>query len=84
MSRCNHTFSEWPAYTLTGSVREEVMFVLHGTGNNGKSTFRETIHSLLGDYALAADAGLLIERKSPGGATPELARLKGASIGLHQ
>lgn len=63
-------------YALTGSVREEVMFVLYGTGNNGKSTFRETVHSLVGDYALASDAGLLIERKTPGGATPELARLK--------
>ena len=27
-------------YMLTGSVREEVMFVLHGTGRNGKSTFQ--------------------------------------------
>jgi putative DNA primase/helicase len=67
-------------YTLTGSVREEVMFVSHGTGLNGKTTFRETAHSLLGDYALAADAGLLIERKTPGGATPELARLKGRRL----
>jgi putative DNA primase/helicase len=63
-------------YTLTGSTREEVLFVFFGTGNNGKSTHRETLHFLLGDYALAADAGLLIERKTPGGATPELARLK--------
>jgi putative DNA primase/helicase len=67
-------------YTLTGSAREEVLFVLYGTGNNGKSTYRETMHSLLGDYALAADAGLLIERKTPGGATPELARLKGRRL----
>jgi putative DNA primase/helicase len=67
-------------YMLTGSVREEVMFVLHGTGNNGKSTYRETVHSLLGGYALVADAGLLIERKTPGGATPEVARLKGRRL----
>ena len=67
-------------YTLTGSVSEEVLFVLYGTGCNGKSTFRETVHSILGDYALAADAGLLIERKTPGGATPELARLKGRRL----
>jgi putative DNA primase/helicase len=67
-------------YILTGSVREEVMFVLHGTGNNGKSTYRETVHSLLGGYALVADAGLLIERKTPGGATPEVARLKGRRL----
>jgi putative DNA primase/helicase len=64
-------------YTLTGSTCEEVLFVLWGTGNNGKSTWRETLHALFGDYAIAADAGLLIERKTPGGATPELARLKG-------
>jgi putative DNA primase/helicase len=64
-------------YTLTGSVREEVLFVLHGTGSNGKSTFRETLHALFGDYALAADASLLTERKKAGGATEEIARLKG-------
>ena len=32
---------------------------------------------MMGDYALAADAGLLTERKTPGGATEEIARLKG-------
>jgi putative DNA primase/helicase len=64
-------------YTLTGSVREEVLFVLYGTGSNGKSTFRETLHALFGDYALAADASLLTERKKAGGATEEIARLKG-------
>jgi putative DNA primase/helicase len=65
-------------YTLTGSVREEVMFVLYGIGNNGKSTFRETLHALLGDYALSSDASLMTERKTPGGATEEIARLKGS------
>jgi putative DNA primase/helicase len=64
-------------YTLTGSVQEEVMFVLYGIGNNGKSTFRETLHALLGDYALSSDASLMTERKGPGGATEEIARLKG-------
>jgi putative DNA primase/helicase len=46
-------------YALTGSVREEVLFFMYGTGNNGKSTWRETIHMMMGDYAIAADAGLL-------------------------
>ena len=67
-------------YTLTGSVREEVMFVLHGTGSNGKSTFRETLHAIFGDYAHAADASLLTERKIAGGATEEIARLKGRRL----
>jgi putative DNA primase/helicase len=64
-------------YTLTGSVCEEVLFVLYGTGSNGKSTFRETLHALFDDYALAADASLLTERKKAGGATEEIARLRG-------
>ena len=64
-------------YTLTGCVNEEVLFELFGTGRNGKSTFRETLHALFGDYALAADASLLTERKKAGGATEEIARLKG-------
>ena len=64
-------------YALTGLVREEVAFVLHGIGSNGKSTFRETLHALFGEYALAADAGLLTERRNPGGASEEIARLKG-------
>ena len=64
-------------YMLTGIVSEEVLFVLYGIGNNGKSTYRETVHALIGDYALAADAGLLTERKKAGGATEEIARLKG-------
>jgi putative DNA primase/helicase len=64
-------------YVLTGSVREEVTFMPYGTGCNGKSTYRETLHSLMGSYALAADANLLVERKATGGATEEIARLKG-------
>jgi putative DNA primase/helicase len=64
-------------YAFTGSVQEEVLFVLYGTGCNGKSTFRETIHALLGDYALAADASVLTERKNNGSATEEVARLQG-------
>src|ERR1700721_4414005 len=64
-------------YALTGSVREEVTFIFYGTGRNGKSTYRETLHALMGSYALAADANLLVERKATGGATEEIARLKG-------
>ena len=38
-------------YSLTGNVTERKMFILHGGGRNGKSTFLDTIHTLLGDYA---------------------------------
>ena len=67
-------------YMLTGSVREEVLFFAHGGGNNGKTTYRETLYELLGDYAITADAGLLLERRQAGSATPEVARLKGRRL----
>jgi len=35
-------------YCLTGVTSERVMFILHGDGANGKTTFLETIHMLLG------------------------------------
>jgi putative DNA primase/helicase len=67
-------------YILTGLTDEEVMFVLWGIGANGKSTFRETMFALLGDYAVASDASMLITSKSAGGATPDLARLYGRRL----
>jgi putative DNA primase/helicase len=67
-------------YLLTGLTVEEVLFVLWGTGANGKSTFRETLFALLGDYAIGADASLLITPKQGGGASPDLARLHGRRL----
>jgi putative DNA primase/helicase len=64
-------------YALTGRTSEEVLFVLWGSGNNGKSTFRETIFALFGDYAMGADATLLMTSRGNDSATPDLARLQG-------
>lgn len=64
-------------YLLTGSVAEEVVAIFWGTGKNGKSTFRETIYKLMGDYACAAGVELMLSKKEGGGPTPEVARLKG-------
>jgi putative DNA primase/helicase len=36
-------------YWLTGSVREEKLVVIYGTGGNGKTKFMETVRSTLGD-----------------------------------
>jgi putative DNA primase/helicase len=38
-------------YALTGDTREHVMFVLHGSGRNGKTTYVETMRKIVGDFA---------------------------------
>jgi putative DNA primase/helicase len=47
-------------YSLTGDVSEQVLFILWGTGANGKSTFLNTIMAMLGPYAMKATSELLM------------------------
>jgi len=64
-------------YALTGSTRERALFILHGTGRNGKSTLLETLLALLGEYALRTPVETLLAKRD--GAIPnDVARLKGA------
>jgi putative DNA primase/helicase len=67
-------------YCLTGLTVEEVLFVLVGTGANGKTTFRETIYTMMGDYAVGSDASLLVTSRRGNAATPDIARLHGRRI----
>lgn len=64
-------------YSLTGSVAEQVLFLLWGTGANGKSTFLNAIIDTLGnDYAMQAPDGLLMAKQGESHPT-ELADLFG-------
>ncbi|GAN35009.1 MAG: hypothetical protein DYG83_18335 [Candidatus Brocadia sp. AMX2] len=51
-------------YSLTGDVTEQCLFLLHGTGSNGKSTLLSCLSMLLGDYAQTADFETFLIRKS--------------------
>jgi putative DNA primase/helicase len=64
-------------YSLTGSGQEQVMFILHGSGANGKSTFISTVLALMGDYARQTPTETLLTRRG-NGITNDVARLKGA------
>lgn len=43
----------WKAtgYSLTGDISEQCLFILHGKGANGKSTFLQVLRHVIGEYA---------------------------------
>jgi putative DNA primase/helicase len=49
-------------YSLTGSQREQVIFILYGTGANGKSTLLDVFRGLVGDYGQTADFSSFAEK----------------------
>jgi putative DNA primase/helicase len=68
-------------YTMIGTTSERIMLVLHGGGSNGKSTLLKLVRTALGNYAKSLPVATLESQKfSKGGsgASPEIARLKGA------
>jgi len=66
-------------YSLTGSTQEHCLFVLYGTGRNGKSTFLNTLRLLFGDYARqAATDAFMAKRMGNSGPSDEIAALRGA------
>jgi putative DNA primase/helicase len=50
-------------YSMTGSTKEEIMFILLGDGSNGKSVLLETFNEALGDYGATSNVEILLERK---------------------
>jgi putative DNA primase/helicase len=64
-------------YSATGDTSEQCMFINHGTGANGKSTFQEAISAALGEYAMRAPTEMLLAKRA-GGIPNDVARLKGA------
>lgn len=64
-------------YSLTGDVGERSLFILHGSGRNGKSTLLETVNAILGDYALRSPTDLLVAKRGDSGIPNDVARLPG-------
>lgn len=64
-------------YSLTGSNREQCAYFLYGMGNNGKSTFLDTISNLLGTYAANVQPETIMTKKwGDSSALSDIARLK--------
>jgi putative DNA primase/helicase len=66
-------------WALTGDTSEQIMFMLYGSGANGKSTFLNTIMRLLGDYAAATPTETFMKR-SGDQINNDLARLRGTRL----
>jgi|TergutMp193P3_1026864.scaffolds.fasta_scaffold53565_2 putative DNA primase/helicase len=66
-------------WAVTGDTSEQTMFILYGTGANGKSTFINTLMALLGDYAIATPTETFMVRKGDQIGN-DLARLRGTRL----
>jgi putative DNA primase/helicase len=64
-------------YSLLGTVRERSFWILHGTGNNGKSIFVNLFNNLLGDYASGTTTASIMQRGGNGSIPNDIARLRG-------
>lgn len=67
-------------YSLTGSTREQCLFIMFGGGENGKSTFAGILSRLLGDYAISAASSTFKVKKLQDGIPNDIARMRGARI----
>lgn len=64
-------------YSLTGSTREQCMFLLIGDGSNGKSTFIETIRQITGRHGFAAAMSAFIAKSGDEGINNDIKALDG-------
>lgn len=72
-------FQVYCGYTLISGNPEQIMFILWGTGANGKSTTVNALHRIWGDYATTvAFTSLMVKNND----TPrcDLARIAGARV----
>ena len=66
-------------YTLTGDAGEQCLFIFHGSGQNGKSTYLNVMQSILDDYALQTGFDTFTIKKNEG-IRNDIARMKTARL----
>jgi putative DNA primase/helicase len=65
---------------MTGIAQDKAFFVLHGTGNNGKSTYISIMQAVLGPYAVTISPDTLTRSygRNPNNVNADIARTRGA------
>lgn len=66
-------------YSLTGNTGERAFFLCHGQGANGKSTFLNTLRTIVGDYGFSAQASTFCISRSEA-VRNDIAAMKGARL----
>ena len=67
-------------YSLSGSTEEQMMFILHGNGRNGKSVFLDIITELFGNYSTNIQPQTIMVKQQSNNANPDVAKLAGARL----
>lgn len=76
-----HYIQKAVGYSLTASIREQVMFIIFGNGRNGKSVFLDIITEIMGNYAKSMQAdSLMVKKGGSNGHNEDIARLNGARL----
>lgn len=50
--------------SLTGRTNKEHLYILFGSGSNGKSTFIKVVNDVFGDYGTSANSDLLVQNSN--------------------
>ena len=70
---------------VSGENREEKFYFCTGSGSNGKSLCFQLVSEALGDYYISCPITIITRKRgASNAASPELARMKGARIGVFQ
>lgn len=64
-------------YSLTGETSAQCIFLLHGGGQNGKSTYLDVLFKLLGDFAYSVSMNMFKEQKNENNIPNDIAGLCG-------
>lgn len=66
-------------YSLSGSTKEQCMFLCYGNGSNGKTTFQEIVNHIIGDYGDNVNSEILMQQKMQSNSSSfTIAKLKDA------
>ena len=68
-------FQEMCGYSLIPGNPEQIMFILHGTGKNGKSVTLETLSRVWGEYAVNIAPESLMQRRNNEAPRGDIARI---------